>query len=110
MPFNLPDTFRDKDLTINTQKIYKSKLNALAKMGYDTPTALLRNKKKVIAAIKEIVPGSDAASLQKKRTFLAAIFWVLPQSILPAKNDYHTYYQKVLPTETTAGDAWKRKS
>ena len=71
--FTLPDTFRNKELSVNTQKIYKSKLNALAKAGYDTTAALLANKLQVIRVIKELVPGDDAASRQKKRTFLSAI-------------------------------------
>lgn len=103
MPFTLPDTFKNKELSPNTQKIYKSKLNALAKRGYDTTAALMGNKKEVIAAIEELAPGSDAAARQKKRTFLSAIFWVLPD--IPAKNPYYTYYQKVLPTEVTGSDA-----
>ena len=105
MPFTLPETFRNKELSVNTQKIYKSKLNALAKAGYDTTAALLANKLQVIRVIKELVPGDDAASRQKKRTFLSAIFWVLPESVLPAKNPYHAYYQKVLPTEVAGSDA-----
>jgi len=103
--FTLPDTFRNKELSVNTQKIYKSKLNALAKAGYDTTAALLANKLQVIRVIKELVPGDDAASRQKKRTFLSSIFWVLDESVLPAKNPYYAYYQKVLPTEVTGSDA-----
>ena len=106
MPFTLPDTFKDKDLTANTQKIYKSKLNALARAGYDTTDALMANKKEVIEMIKTLAPGDDAAARQKKRTFLAAIFWVLPG--IPARNPYHTFWQKVLPTEVAGSDAaWK---
>lgn len=103
MPFTLPETFRNKDLTANTQKIYKSKLNALAKHGYNTVDALLANKKEVIETIKTLVPGDDAASRQKKRTFLSSVFWVLPD--IPPKNAYYTYYQKVLPTEVAGTDA-----
>lgn len=99
MPFALPDTFKEKELSPNTQKIYKSKLNALAKRGYDTPAALMANKKEVIAAIEEMGAGDR----QKKRCILSAIFWVLPD--IPAKNAYHTYYQKVLPTEVAGTDA-----
>jgi len=106
MPFTLPETFKNKELSVNTQKIYKSKLNALAKVGYDSTAALLANKKEVIAAIKELVPGDDAADRQKKRTFLSAIFWVLPD--IPKRNAYYTYYQKVLPTAVAGSDvAWK---
>ena len=88
---------------MNTQKIYKSKLNALAKQGYDTAAALLANKKEVIDVIKGLAPGDDAAARQKKRTFLSAVFWVLPD--MPAKNAYYTYYQKVLPTAVAGSDA-----
>lgn len=107
MVFTLPETFREKvdesdptkmkEKTAATKKIYKSKLNALAKAGYDTTAALLANKLQVIRVIKELVPEDDAAARQKKRTFLSAIFWVLPEDVLPAKNAYYSYYQKVLP-------------
>jgi hypothetical protein len=106
MPFTLPDTFKDKDLTDNTKRIYKSKLNALARAGYDTTDALMANKKEVIEMIKKVAPGDDTAARQKKRTFLAAIFWVLPG--IPARNPYHTFWQKVLPTEVVSSDdAWE---
>lgn len=105
MPFTLPDTLK-KELSPTTQKIYKSKLNALAKAGYDTTDALMTNKKEVIETIKALVPGDEAADRQKKRTFLSAIFWVLPD--IPKRNPYYTYYQKVLPTEVAGSDAaWK---
>ena len=105
MPFTLPETLT-KELSPATQKIYKSKLNALAKMGYDTAEALMANKKEVIESIKTLVPDDDAAARQKKRTFLSAIFWCLPG--IPAKNPYYTYYQEVLPTSVAGTDAaWK---
>ena len=99
MVFILPDTFKEKELSPTTQKIYKSKLNALARRGYDTPAALIAKKKEVIAAIEEIA-GEDR---QKKRCILSAIFWVLPS--IPKRNLYYTYYQKVLPTEVAGSDA-----
>jgi hypothetical protein len=108
--FTLPDTFRNKELSPATQKIYKSKLNALAKAGYDNVEALLAKKLQVIRAIKALVPGDDAADRQNKRTFLSSIFWVLPESILPKKNPYYAYYQKVLPTAVAGSDAeWVAK-
>jgi hypothetical protein len=110
MVFTLPDTFRDKELSATTQKIYKSKLNALSRDGFDTVAALLKNKLQVIRAIKALVPEDDAAARQKKRTFLSAIFWVLPEEVLPAKNAYHSYYQKVLPlTVVGTNAAWRPK-
>lgn len=100
--FTLPDTLK-KELSPATQKIYKSKLNALAKVGYDNAEALLAKKLQVIRAIKALVPGDDAADRQNKRTFLSAIFWVLPD--IPKKNPYYAYYQKVLPTAVAGSDA-----
>ena len=108
MPFQLPETFQ-KVITPATQKIYKGKLNALAKEGFDTVDALKTKKKEVIAAIKKISGESDDEKARNlRRYFLSAISWVVK---LPAKNAYRTYYQKCLPLKVLGTDKdWVKRS
>lgn len=110
MPFELPPTFV-KELSPTTQKIYKSKLNAIANHGYDTVEKLQKEQKKVVDVIKEITgDGQDEKSRHLRRTILSAVFWAVP---LPTKNQYHTYWQKTTPLKVMGGDddgkKWKKK-
>ena len=50
MPFEMPPTFQ-KDLAVSTQKVYKSKLNALAGHGFDTVEKIQTQGKQVVATI-----------------------------------------------------------
>ena len=108
MTFQLPETFQ-KEITPATQKIYKGKLNALAKEGFDTVDALKTKKKEVIATIKKISGESDDEKARNlRRYFLSAIRWVIK---LPNKNAYHTYYQKCLPLKVLGTDKdWVKRS
>ena len=109
MPFQLPDTFQ-KELAESTKKVYKGKLNALAKEGYDNVEALKTKQSEVVKAIKKITEGDDSESLRNtRRYFLSAIFWVAE---LPKKNAYHVYWQKeCLPLKVMGtDDKWLKRS
>ena len=105
MPFILPDVFTEKkaELAASSKKIYKARLNALAKEGYDTQELLLSQKLQVIRAIKKLVPSDDATARMTRRQYLSAIFWVTP-TLKGKKNPYYSFYQKNLPTV----DGWKK--
>jgi hypothetical protein len=110
MPFEMPKEFQ-KEIAVSTQKVYKSKLNALASRGFDTVEKIQKEQKKVIEAIKEITgEGQDEKSRLQRRIILSAIFWAIP---LPTKNQYHTYWQKATPMKVVGGDhdgeKWKKK-
>lgn len=107
MPFQMPPTFQ-KDIAPSTQKVYKSKLNALAAHGYDTVEKIQTEQKKVVEVIKELTgEGQDEKSRLLRRIMLSAIFWAIP---LPTKNQYHTYWQKTTPlTVVGTNDKWKKK-
>jgi hypothetical protein len=110
MPFELPPTFQ-KDITVPSQKVYKSKLNALASRGFDTVEKIQKEQKKVVEAIKEITgEGQDEKSKHARRYFLSAIFWAIP---LPKVNAYHTYWQKNIPLKVEGGindgEKWVKK-
>lgn len=108
MPFILPETFQ-KEIAPTTQKVYKGKLNALAKEGFDTVDALKTKSKEVIAAIKKISGDEDDEKARNvRRYFLSAIFWVAD---MPKKNAYHTYYQKCLPLKVLGTEKdWVRRT
>lgn len=108
MPFVLPSEFQ-KDLAPTTAKVYKGKLNNLAREGFDTVESLQKDPKAVITAIKKLSGDStDDKSQNVRRYYLSSIFWVAE---MPKKNPYHTYYQKCLPGVNEAtGEKWvKRK-
>ena len=110
MPFEMPAEFQ-KTIATSTQKVYKSKLNALAAKGFDTVEKVQKEQKKVVEAIKEITDEEqDERSRHHRRTILSAIFWAIP---LPLKNYYHTYWQKATPLSVHGGehegDKWKKK-
>ncbi len=108
MPFQLPSEFQ-KDLAPTTAKVYKGKLNNLAKEGFNTVESLKKDTKAVIEAIKKLSgDGTDDKSQNVRRYYLSAIFWVAD---MPKKNAYYTYYQKCLPNKVAGTDKdWvKRK-
>jgi len=110
MPFILPDTFQKEELAESTKKVYKGKLNALAREGYDTVDKLITKQSEVVQAIKKITEGDDSESLRNtRRYFLSAIFWVAE---LPKKNAYHTYWQKECMPQKVFGtdDNWVKRS
>jgi hypothetical protein len=106
--FVLPTTFQ-KELALTTQKVYISKLNNLAKEGYDTTDKLKSDSVKVIQAIKKITgDGDDEKSRNARRYYISAIFWVQK---FPKKNAYYTYYQKCLPLKVMGTEKdWKKKT
>ena len=97
MPFLLPDTF-SKELSINTQKIYGGYLNKLAAGGYDTVDSLKRHAARVCHHIKELEPGDDDKARWKRRVFISAVFWVLPEKIRDKTNPYSKLYDKSIPS------------
>lgn len=108
--FELPTTFQ-KELAVTTQKVYKSKLNALAAHGIDTKDKLEADPAKAIEAIQEITGDEDDDKTKHtRRTILSAIFWVIPE--VSKGNAYYKYYQKCLPTvDDSTGKKWvKRKN
>jgi hypothetical protein len=103
MKFQLPDVLH-KELSKTSEKIYKGRLNALAKGGFDTVDALLNNKKKVVALIKEAT-GDDEKQKMVARQFISAISWVVDPAKMPKNNLYHRFYQTILP----GVEGWKKK-
>ncbi len=107
MPFLFPTEFQ-KEIAPSTQKVYKTKLNTLAKEGFETVDSLKKNARAVVEAIKKITGEEMTDKAQHaRRYYISAIFWVTK---MPKKNPYYTYYQKCLPaTNTSTGEKWKKK-
>ena len=95
--FQLPTEFH-KDITEGSIKVYKSKLNKLAALGFDTPHLLKTQPKKVIDAIKDL-PKSE------QRALLAPIGWVCN---LPDENAYKTYVMTHVNPKPEGG--WPKKA
>jgi hypothetical protein len=107
MPFTFPSEFH-KEIAETTKKVYKAKLNRLAKEGFETVDSLKKDPKAVIEAIKTITGEEMTDKAQHaRRYFLSSIFWVAK---FPKKNPYYTYYQKCLPaTDSSTGLKWVKK-
>jgi len=107
MPFEFPAEFQ-KTVGTTTQKTYKSKLNSLAKHGYDTVEKIQTEQKKVIEVIKELTgDGNDEKSRHQRRIILSAIYWCVP---LPKSNQYYTYWQKCIPKIVWGtDDKWEKR-
>ena len=107
----MPPTNFHKQLSPNTQKIYKSKLNALAKAGFDSVQMLTDKPKDVIKAIKDITGlQDDTASRYQRRLILSAIFAVVPD-LSSTNNPYYKYYQQCLPLKIGGTDTdWVKKT
>ena len=95
MPFQLPDTF-NKELTEASVKVYRSRLNKLASLGFDNCESVKKYPSKVIDAIKDM-PKND------QRGILSAIAWVVK---MPDNNPYHTYVTTHVNPEPKGG--WKK--
>ena len=95
MPFILPDTF-NKELTEASVKVYRSRLNKLASLGFDNCESVKKYPSKVIDAIKDM-PKND------QRGILSAIAWVVK---MPDNNPYHTYVTTHVNPEPKGG--WKK--
>jgi len=107
--FQMPETLHKK-LATASQKIYMSRLNALAKVGYDTVESLLTNKTKVVAAIKMDVAARGDNKKMIARQFISAISWVCGKEALGVNNAYQKYYQTILPgVNETTGKKWVKK-
>ena len=101
MTFTLPDTFQ-KELAKSSQAIYKSKLNALAREGFDSVDMLKTKSKEVIAKIKELTGDEDTEAVRyTRRVFLSAIFWV---ASFPKTNAYYTFFKKCSPFKVAGTD------
>ena len=95
MAFILPDTF-NKELTEASVKVYRSRLNKLASLGFDNCESVKKYPSKVIDAIKDM-PKND------QRGILSAIAWVVK---MPDNNPYHTYVTTHVNPEPKGG--WKK--
>jgi len=80
MPFILPSEF-NKDVTEGTAKVYKSKLNKLASLGFDNGDDIKKYPSKVIDSIK-VLP------IAEQRSILSAVAWAVK---MPEGNPYHVY-------------------
>jgi hypothetical protein len=109
MPFETFEIHSSKaHLVATSVKHYRTELNRLAKLGYDTIPKLITNKKAIIKYVSEL-GGDSPKDKQKKRFVMSAIFFALaavPQSKIKM---YYTYFQTLYPTQRFDGSAWTSK-
>jgi hypothetical protein len=109
MNFTLePDVLlKESPASETTKKIYKSKLNALAKQGLATSRRELKgNAKKIKAYIESLYPDDEGGRL-KKRLIVYAIFYAMDAAYLKKQNVYYKYLQTINPIKDAAsGKAW----
>jgi len=104
--FNVPAE-TSKVLAVPTQKAYTRYLNKIASAGFDTPEALLKRPFAVTSLIKKMSPGDDDTARNRRRFFISAVFWVLPESYRKRPNPYQMLNITSLPTHGTDGTAWE---
>jgi hypothetical protein len=97
-----------KELADSSQKLYRSKLNALAEEGFDTPQKLWSKPGRAVKAIKKISgDGTAETDNHKRRQILSAIFAVFSEEQRKSNNAFYRYYQKCLPKKDGATEkAW----
>jgi hypothetical protein len=94
-----------------SEKLYTTKLNALAKAGYPDVESIWKNSQKVIKVIKDLTgDGQSDTDNMKRRQYLSAIFAVSPEEKTKKSNWLYRYYQKCLPgANKVSGKVWVAK-
>jgi hypothetical protein len=89
--FQIPEIINpDKVLAESTMKLYKTKLNKLAKNNIKSVSDVLNNQKRVIEIAKEDAGNNN----HKMRTFLSAVFWVLADTDISRKIELYNEFQR----------------
>ena len=107
--FELPD-IQSKTVSVNTLKIYNSRLNKLAKAGFPDIQAIQTNPQGVIEAVNTLFPGTDPSPSHErnstcrceqcklreiKRYFYTAIFYALADTkFIKSPNPLYEEFQK----------------
>jgi hypothetical protein len=88
MPFDLTDINKVEHLSLSTKKLYKTYLNKLAKLGYDTPASLLDNQEDILEYIK-----TTPAPYYK--SFMKAIFFGVSEYPNEEKKEFYDFFQEL---------------
>ena len=81
-------------LSVSTVKIYKGKLNKLAKQGYADVEAVLANQEAIVAAMNKEIPGDTSTDRYKKRVVLSAIFFAIGSKTVDEIPHFYAAFQK----------------
>ena len=93
-----------KPLSVNTQKLYRAKLNKLAAHGIINVNDLETKQKEVVNAIRTITgSGETADDRTLRRFYLSAVFAAMP-ALTNKTNPLYRYYQQCTP------EGWVRKT
>ena len=97
IPLNVPMTYttpngETKEYAESTIKIYKQRLNWLARNGYNTPESLMRYVYDIVPLIE--TEDRTMKALHKRRNIISAIFWVLPEAYSKVGNPYQELFHR----------------
>ena len=99
-----------KEISPNTARTYKSKLNKLVAYGYKNNDDLKNHPTKVIAAITELTEKitSEDKLRMERRVFYSAIFYALHgDPYLSRPTLYQREFHKSDPKKTAQGTDWE---
>lgn len=99
-----------KEISANTARTYKSKLNKLVRYGYKTTDDLKNHPTKVIAAITELTENITPEDKQRteRRVFYSAIFYALHGDVyLSRPTLYQREFHKSDPKKNVNGEDWE---
>jgi hypothetical protein len=98
--FTLPENHQPinkktgESLSVNTVKIYKGKLNKLAKQGYPDVETVLAKQEEIVAAMYKEIPADTSAARHKKRILLSAIFFAIGSKTVDEIPHLYAAFQK----------------
>ena len=97
IPLTVPMTYKtadgvEKQYADSTIKMYKQRLNWLARNGYNTPDSLIRYVYNIVPLIE--TEDRTMKALHKRRNIISAIFWVLPESYSKTPNPYQELFHR----------------
>jgi len=111
--FQMPETMpEDKAaLSATTLKIYKGRLNTLAKADerFTTVAGLRKHSRQACMLIKSMADDSDKGRVTK-RGYLQAVLSVMDKKYRSKPNAYYKMFQTVMPSHTSDGSAWVPKA
>ena len=88
----------------HTLAIYRSRLNALAQIGWDSVDSLMEHAPLICQHITSQYPGADKKDTFQRRLTLCAIFAVLPQSYIANTNPFHQCFTNARDPEPEDDD------
>ena len=113
IPATVPTHYKTKQGEVKqyspaTLKIYKQKLNFLARNGFDTVHDVMAKPYDIIPLIQQ--SDTSVKALYKQRVMLSAIMWVVPQEYSKQYNPYYELFRKSMEWDASDSPNQDKKS